>query len=164
VSRGKFIYSDVKSIIGCCKLFAARNKDTTQMADTEATNTESNVTDVAPEMIDESLYPMEPAPHEKFSKSAVESEVMKILENELKTQQYNAATSAQQSKDLCAKILGKVKELGYRRYKFVVQVAITSSSGQGIRVASRCMWDPAKDNFASVVYKNVCRLMGTQFG
>jgi hypothetical protein len=44
----------------------------------------------------------------------------------------------------------------YPRYKFVVQVSITSTTGQGVRVASRCLWDPKKDNFATAVFKNVC--------
>jgi hypothetical protein len=99
----------------------------------------------------------------RYSKSLVEAEVMKLLQSEMENQKYNASTSIQTSKELCSKILAKVKELGYKRYKFVVQVVITSSSGQGIRVASRCLWDPAKDNFASVVYKNVSIKMLTIF-
>ena len=92
----------------------------------------------------------------RFSKSVVEAEVQKILNTELEPQKYNPVTCVQTSKDLCTKILSRVKELGYRRYKFVVQVVITSTSGQGIRVASRSLWDPHHDNYASVVYKNVC--------
>jgi hypothetical protein len=127
------------------------------MNDTETSMNEHN------DRLNVELYPMEPPPHEKYSKSLVEAEVMKLLQSEMENQKYNASTSIQTSKELCSKILAKVKELGYKRYKFVVQVVITSSSGQGIRVASRCLWDPAKDNFASVVYKNVSIKMLTIF-
>jgi len=35
----------------------------------------------------------------------------------------------------------RVKNLGYERYKLVVQVTVGEKTGQGIRLASRCLWD-----------------------
>ena len=40
------------------------------------------------------------------------------------------------------------------RYKIVVQVTIGEMKDQGVRVASRCLWDTATDNYASVNFKN----------
>lgn len=40
------------------------------------------------------------------------------------------------------------------RYKIVVQVTIGQMKDQGVRVASRCLWDTATDNYASVHFKN----------
>lgn len=40
------------------------------------------------------------------------------------------------------------------RYKIVVQVTIGQMKDQGVRVASRCLWDTATDNYASVQFKN----------
>lgn len=40
------------------------------------------------------------------------------------------------------------------RYKIVVQVTIGQMKDQGVRVASRCLWDTATDNYASVHLKN----------
>lgn len=40
------------------------------------------------------------------------------------------------------------------RYKIVVQVTIGQMKDQGVRVASRCLWDTATDNYTSVQFKN----------
>lgn len=41
------------------------------------------------------------------------------------------------------------------RYKVVVQTAIGEMKGQGIRVASRCLWDMETDNYVSCNWTNV---------
>ncbi len=44
------------------------------------------------------------------------------------------------------------------RYKLFVQVVIAEAKGQGIRVASRMLWDPSSDVMASESY--TCSLPG----
>lgn len=41
------------------------------------------------------------------------------------------------------------------RYKVVVQTTIGQMRDQGIRIASRCLWDPTTDNYASCSFSNV---------
>lgn len=41
------------------------------------------------------------------------------------------------------------------RYKIIVQTTIGELKDQGIRVASRCLWDVSTDNYTSVSYTNV---------
>lgn len=41
------------------------------------------------------------------------------------------------------------------RYKIVVQTTVGQMKDQGIRIASRCLWDPTTDNYASCNFKNV---------
>lgn len=41
------------------------------------------------------------------------------------------------------------------RYKLVVQVTIGESKHQGAFIASRCLWNPATDNYCTLEYKNV---------
>ena len=41
------------------------------------------------------------------------------------------------------------------RYKIVVQATLGQMKDQGVRVASRCLWDTSVDNYASVTYTNV---------
>lgn len=41
------------------------------------------------------------------------------------------------------------------RYKVVVQVTLGQMRDQGVRVASRCLWDTAHDNYASASFSNV---------
>ncbi len=47
------------------------------------------------------------------------------------------------------------ESLGKTRYKVVVQTTIGQLKDQGIRVVSRCLWDPTTDNYASCNYSNV---------
>ena len=49
-----------------------------------------------------------------------------------------------------------VESLGKNsRYKIVVQTTVGQLRDQGVRVASRCLWDPSTDNYASCNYANV---------
>lgn len=44
--------------------------------------------------------------------------------------------------------------LAMASYKVVVQTVIGELGGQGVRVASKCLWDDKNDNFASYTYAN----------
>lgn len=48
----------------------------------------------------------------------------------------------------------RVKELGMRRYKHVVQVMIGNQLGAGCKFIARCRWDADCDNQASQVFTN----------
>jgi hypothetical protein len=50
-------------------------------------------------------------------------------------------------------------ELDYPRYKIVVQVVMGENKLQGVRVASRCLWDPETDNFATYNFRSVRDLL-----
>lgn len=41
------------------------------------------------------------------------------------------------------------------RFKIIVQTTVGEMKDQGIRIASRCLWDPTTDNYASCSFKNV---------
>ena len=56
--------------------------------------------------------------------------------------------------ELADTVKERVKNLGYDRYKLVVQVTVGEKTGQALRLASRCLWDTATDNFASDFYEN----------
>ena len=51
-------------------------------------------------------------------------------------------------------IRNRLRQLGYARYKFVVQVVLGERREQGVRVGSRCLWDAGTDNQASVTFFN----------
>jgi hypothetical protein len=63
--------------------------------------------------------------------------------------QKRSLSLLQTAKELSDQVKDRVKELGYLRYKLLVQVTIGEKKGQGIRLASRCMWDTSTDNCAS---------------
>lgn len=47
--------------------------------------------------------------------------------------------------------------LSQSRYKIVVQTNVGQLKDQGIRIASRCLWEPNTDNYASTSYSNVSK-------
>eukprot|EP01061_Rhynchopus_euleeides_P026684 TRINITY_DN43485_c0_g1_i1.p1 TRINITY_DN43485_c0_g1~~TRINITY_DN43485_c0_g1_i1.p1 ORF type:complete len:118 (+),score=30.37 TRINITY_DN43485_c0_g1_i1:187-540(+) len=101
-----------------------------------------------------STYPTKPREGTKFLKRDVESTMKAILQEKLHSKEYDPAEQNQLTKDLCTEIQNAVKQMGYERYKIVIQVNITEARGQGIRIASRCLWDPDQDNFAEAIYRN----------
>ena len=56
--------------------------------------------------------------------------------------------------ELSNQIRTQVKGLNIPSYKVVVQTVIGEISGQGARVASKCLWDDANDNYASYTFAN----------
>ncbi len=56
-------------------------------------------------------------------------------------------------------------KLNIPRYKLVIQTTIGQMRDQGLRVASRCLWDITVDNYSAVNYTNVsqrCRYLFRQ--
>eukprot|EP01060_Flectonema_neradi_P006646 TRINITY_DN1450_c0_g1_i1.p1 TRINITY_DN1450_c0_g1~~TRINITY_DN1450_c0_g1_i1.p1 ORF type:complete len:139 (+),score=23.27 TRINITY_DN1450_c0_g1_i1:54-470(+) len=99
-------------------------------------------------------YQMKPREGTKFLKRDVEMTMSAILQKKLQDKEYDPAEQGTLTKELCTEIQTAVKKMGYDRYKIVIQVNITEAKGQGIRIASRCLWDPDQDNFAESVFKN----------
>ena len=50
-------------------------------------------------------------------------------------------------------VLERVKQLGYKRYKLVVEVTFSEKKGQAVRVGSHCLWNPKTDNFSSAFFE-----------
>lgn len=40
-------------------------------------------------------------------------------------------------------------DLGLLRYKIMVHVTVGENKGEGVRVGTRCLWDPVCDNMAT---------------
>ena len=74
-----------------------------------------------------------------------------ILRN-LKDREYDHATAKSQAEAIADQIKMQVKALSIPNYKIVVQTVIGDITGQGVRVASKCLWDSQNDNWASFTY------------
>lgn len=46
-------------------------------------------------------------------------------------------------------------ELNYSRYKIIAQVLIGEQRGEGVRMATRCLWDAEADNYATQTFMSV---------
>ena len=98
---------------------------------------------------------MNPSEDELFYPSAVK----KIMDEVVKEKLFGKAYDEDDSKEWVVAISDTVKarvkaECHCPRYKLIVQTTIGEMKDQGVRVASRCLWDTATDNYASTDYKN----------
>ncbi|CAM9245675.1 unnamed protein product [Discosporangium mesarthrocarpum] len=98
-------------------------------------------------------YIMKPDETEKFYPSEVKAIAEKAVGMELCEKEYNSEDAKEWSLNIADTIREAVKKLNIPRYKIVVQVTIGEMKNQGVRVASRCLWDTATDNYASVDFK-----------
>merc|ERR1712014_141155 len=80
--------------------------------------------------------------------------IEKVMNEYLKEKEYDAADAKMWTLDLSNEIKAAVKTLNIPRYKIIVQVVIGEQASQGIRVASKCLWDTSSDNWASYTYEN----------
>ena len=76
-----------------------------------------------------------------------------VLDGYLSQRQYDPRRFPLLSKTLSELIKERVKATGLDRYKVVAIVTICENKDQGMRVASRCLWNQKYDNHASVVYE-----------
>jgi hypothetical protein len=112
----------------------------------------------------ENTYKTKPA--QKFSSLVVKRAVDELLAVKLKGVKYDGDTTPELTRVLADEILAVVKgkwgealiRVGFEieRYKYVVDVTIGEYKGQGIRIASRCVWDTSTDSYSSSSFRNVC--------
>ena len=105
-----------------------------------------------PKLMYENTYILEPK--RKFKAGDAQSIIDQVLVQQLKDEKYDPNSSKQLAKTLAEMIKNSVKELNYERYKIVCMVTIGQMDEQGLRSASRCVWDTNFDTFASSSYHN----------
>ncbi|KAJ3190419.1 Tctex1 domain-containing protein 3 [Gaertneriomyces sp. JEL0708] len=93
-------------------------------------------------------------PDKKFQSEVVRRITDDILKSRLTKTKYSYDTVPELTQSISNEIMAAVKKLDYDRYKFVVDVTIGEFKGQGIRVASRAIWDTATDSYVSASFKN----------
>ncbi|XP_077306929.1 dynein light chain Tctex-type 4 [Lithobates pipiens] len=89
-----------------------------------------------------------------FNLSQAQRVLETVLRNYLADTDYSAVTSGQRAQNLSDLIRSRMKEQCPPRYKVVCNVIVGQMGNQGLRVASRSLWDPQTDNFASATYCN----------
>ncbi|XP_069473588.1 dynein light chain Tctex-type protein 2B [Ambystoma mexicanum] len=102
----------------------------------------------------ENTYCIRPNYQHKFRPSTVKEMIHAILKAELANKMYNPDDVPQMTKSLSESIKNKLKDMGYDRYKMVVQVVIGEQRGEGVKMAARCFWDADTDSYAQDVFMN----------
>ena len=73
----------------------------------------------------------------------------------MRHKEYNHKESEKLAIEISNKVRDNVKDLNIPSYKIVVQTVIGEIGGQGIRIASKSLWDDKNDNWASYTFSNV---------
>ncbi|XP_029004234.1 dynein light chain Tctex-type protein 2B isoform X2 [Betta splendens] len=99
-------------------------------------------------------YLIRPNHQHKFKAAVVKECIRDVVRERLGGVQYDPEAAPDLSRSLADSIKDRVKNVGFDRYKLVVQVVIGEQRGQGVKMSSRCLWDADTDNYAEDVYIN----------
>ncbi|XP_017901670.1 PREDICTED: tctex1 domain-containing protein 2 [Capra hircus] len=102
----------------------------------------------------ENTYILRPIFQQRFRPSVVKDCIHAVLKEELASAEYSPEEMPQLTKHLSENIKDKLKEMGFDRYKMVVQVVIGEQRGEGVFMAARCFWDADTDNCTHDVFMN----------
>jgi len=80
--------------------------------------------------------------------------VKEAIRAQFESWSYDGKAAAQKSRDTCAMIQNFILSKGNipPRYKFSVQAFVIPRADQGLRLATRTLWNPETDNLVSETY------------
>lgn len=96
----------------------------------------------------------EPKSDEIFVPNAVKKIVDEVLNEKLNGVVYNDKVATALALEISNMVKLRCKTLKMPRYKIIVQTFIGENLNQGLRVASKSVWNPRFDNYASGIYIN----------
>ncbi|KAK3596720.1 hypothetical protein CHS0354_025018 [Potamilus streckersoni] len=99
-------------------------------------------------------YIIRPNFQHKFRPVIVKECIHTVLQEQLADKQYQADEVMEWTKKISDDIKRKLKDMGYDRYKFIVQVVIGEQRGEGVKMGCRCFWDSDTDNYAQDIFMN----------
>ena len=102
----------------------------------------------------DNTYRLEPREQERFYPSKVQELIKEVVHKHLDGKEYDHNQAKNWAEEIANQIKVATKQLNIPSYKIVVQTVIGEVNGQGVRVASKCLWDEANDNFSSFTYTN----------
>lgn len=100
-------------------------------------------------------YQLRPSVKAKFKPNEVKKLIQPLLAETLHNTTYQSEIVSNLTKELANTIRDRiVTELGYDRYKFVVNVFIGEMRGEGCKMGCRCFWDEECDGFVTETFMN----------
>ncbi|XP_033760978.1 tctex1 domain-containing protein 2-like [Pecten maximus] len=99
-------------------------------------------------------YVIRPNFQHKFRPVIVKECIHNALSDHLTGKNYDAEETIEWTKVISDDIKQRLKDLGYDRYKFIVQVVIGEQRGEGVKMGCRCFWDSDTDNYAQDIFMN----------
>ncbi|XP_062437585.1 dynein light chain Tctex-type 4 [Rhea pennata] len=102
----------------------------------------------------ENTYKMQPDEGCKFNACRVQRVLESALASSLGDVVYGAQSGTQLAHSLADLVRSRAKEVVPPRYKLVCHVLLGQRGQQSMLVASRALWDPQSDSFASATFSN----------
>lgn len=121
----------------------------------EKKNVNLEVLDDVEETAQQPVYQIRPHLHEKFKPLSAKEIIHDVLFEQLATKTYDAQAAAQWTKDIADIIERKIKDLQFKRYKYIVNVVLGQQHGAGVKIGTRCIWDAEADTYAYDSFINV---------
>ncbi|CAL1675683.1 unnamed protein product [Lasius platythorax] len=100
------------------------------------------------EIAQQPVYQIRPHLHEKFKPLSAKEIIHDVLFDQLATKSYDAQAAAQWTKDIADVIERRIKDLQFKRYKYIVNVVLGQQHGAGVKIGTRCIWDAEADTYA----------------
>lgn len=97
---------------------------------------------------------MEPDEDKVFIPKKAENIIRETFDSRLQHVKYDSVRSKILAKDLATIVNSKIKDLEIPRYKTVSSVTIIENKEQGLKIATRCIWNIDTDNYATYTYTN----------
>ncbi|KAF8382705.1 dylt-2 [Pristionchus pacificus] len=89
---------------------------------------------------------------EKFRAATAEKIMTEVVAEQLAGEIFSMLTVEDLGRKISDAINQRLKDLNLPRYKFIVQVMIGESRGQGVHAMSQCVWDADVDGMATINY------------
>ncbi|KAM9324621.1 dynein light chain Tctex-type 4 [Gastrophryne carolinensis] len=102
----------------------------------------------------ENTYRLGPDACCMFNPGHVQNVLETLLRTYLSDMKYSPLTCGPLTQNLADLVRCRIKEQCPPRYRLVCNIILGQADGQGVKVASRALWDPASDSFASATYSN----------
>ncbi|XP_057564769.1 dynein light chain Tctex-type 4 [Hippopotamus amphibius kiboko] len=99
-------------------------------------------------------YRTEPAPGERWEAARAQQALEAALAAGVRDARYSGAEAGRLAREVCELVRVRLRELSPPRYKLVCNVVLGPRAGQGVRVASRALWDAARDGLVSAAVTN----------
>lgn len=99
-------------------------------------------------------YLIRPGVDGKFRPVIVQDVIHRILAESLANKKYVADETTELCRQLADQIKNGVKQIGYDRYKYTVQVVIGEHRGQGVKMSCRTYWDSDTDGYVQDTFIN----------
>ena len=90
----------------------------------------------------------------RFYPSKVKKIIEQVVTKTLEDQEYDHQHAKIWAETIVQNVRDQTKQLNIPSYKIVVQCVIGQVGGQGVRIASKCLWDEHNDNYSTYSYSN----------